>query len=183
MTGVNELYAQDSHQLLLAHLYTYMIENNLRGSAMQLFNESPVPRDPAFHEFTSNLPPSDTSEHFLWDWWLLLWTLMPQTAPQAHPVYDHLVSISQLQVHPEAENIRRERRKPYQKQHPLQPLQLLQANLYQQFEIDRSRFIQEREAVRQQILRNPHQTQQSEPPSVFMDDWLDNMGSGPSLPS
>ena len=88
MTGVNDLYSQDSHQLFLAHLYTYMVENNLRGSAMQLFNESPVPRDPEFHEFTSNLPPSHTSENWLWDWWLLLWTLMPQSAP-THPVYDH----------------------------------------------------------------------------------------------
>lgn len=182
MTGVNDLYSQDSHQLFLAHLYTYMVENNLRGSAMQLFNESPVPRDPEFHEFTSNLPPSHTSENLLWDWWLLLWTLMPQSAP-THPVYDHLVSISQLLVHPEAANVQRERKKPHQYQHPLQTQQLLHANLYQQFEIDCSRFIQEREAVRQQILRNPQQLHQSEPPLVFMDDWLHNMGSGPSLPS
>lgn len=181
MTGVNDLYAQDSRQLLLAHLYTYMVENNLLDSAAQLFNESPVPRDPHFHEFTSSLPPSNTGEQVLWDWWQLLWSLMPQSAPQAHPVYDHLVKISQVPIPPEAaERGRRQRRKQNRKQRPLKQQQLLQANLYQQYEIERARFIQEREASQ---LRKAHKLQQSEPPYGFMDDWLENLGSGPSLPS
>lgn len=175
MPGVSDAYAQDNHQFLLAHIYTYMVENNLKESAMQLFNETSVPCNPNFHVFTSTLPPTDTCEHFLWDWWLSLWTLIAQTNPHQDQTLAHLCTTSQIYNQYTSHTTREQTTIPTAPQEPLQDL------LYEQFERDRSRFIKEREAVRQQMLTRPVQSTRSTLPILVGGKPLNNW-NGESYP-
>ncbi|ABN68634.2 predicted protein, partial [Scheffersomyces stipitis CBS 6054] len=179
---VSDVFAKDSHQLLMAHLYNYLKQAGLHESAKSLLSESSnVPNN-----IKNNSPrqgvtdtqmvinASSSTDPFLLEWWSLLWTVQSNMNPALNQLFHKTSDPQQLQQQFLLQQQQQQQQQQLQfslqqgsqgrlqpqnkplmpQQHPqqLQQQQLSQQQMQQQ-QIQQQQFVQQRLLAQQQQLQ------------------------------
>lgn len=120
---VSDLFAQDANQLLLAHLYNYLVENGHHESAKSLLQELNVPISAQSNgnEMVTAIMELDAPETFLLEWWLLIWQLQLSMDPKLNQLFNPSPVMASKMPPPSRANMLR-----YQQQLRLQQLRRAQ---------------------------------------------------------
>lgn len=156
--SISDKESNDSHQLLLAHLYNYFRSNGLNDSAEALLREcnNSIPKS-ANGMFSLGNSDLQTDNTFLDEWWSLLWSLQSSVHQNPNPM-----GSQQRMLTPQQQMILQQRmfQQQQQQQQQLQQQRLQQQALIQQQQ--QQRIIASRQQQQQQQQQQqPVQQQQN----------------------